>query len=668
MGNIKTDRLKPLRRQRLRISNACQACRLRKVKCDGGCPACARCQGRGKTCTYSRNSVTVEQQTKRKPPVGHAPPIRSQVPVPASPPALQAHPLETPSTIGPSSRSEHLDEDQDPDPDQNRAYYTAHGRFAGEVAAAIDVRAGLTPAATSNLVPFVDAPLFGKIDLHSPCSVLDFTTELPPRAYADRLVGIYWQHVDLVEPILDRERFFRDYETSYSRPDTLLHAGRDVWLSILNVVFALAMQRQESIPLQKRDEEGNRYFQRAWALLRPETILWKPGSLELVQCLMLMNRYLHCTNNQQKTWMTAGLAMRIAQSMCCHLPEASSAKESCNDRQLKQQVWASCVALDRCVSWSLGRSSAPSPIPLPNGTDSMPSSSSYQQGGRHTEYLAWGLELHEIGNQIQLAQTQTRNSLAARLGLPRLYQQGEYHAVAVQLDACLNKWENGLPSDWKLQNLQNVVDRTSRAERYLLHLRLLHSRIFLYRPMLARFYSTKSHTATVPAISNPPSLSDRLLRECAGMCVEAAQKVTSLIIETVEPDESMGILPWWYRIYYLHIAGTNFLAAMFVSDLFTESVSQSWHNVMSALGAHEHLSTYVQQCIRTFETLSTRILESRYPNPDGSKDVPLEEGASGFFFDDIFQDMGFDFDNFLFGTEDIIGGPALSGAATSHLG
>ena len=334
--------------------------------------ACARCQEREKRCTYSRNPVTVGQQTKRKPPVGHAPPIRSHIPVPASLPPLRAHSLEvpststtetpstdtpptdtpstdTPSTNGSSSSSEHLgeDEDVDPDPDQNRAYYNAHGLFAGEVAAAIDVRAGLAPAATSNLVPFVDAPLFGEIDLHSPYSVPDFAAGLPSRAYTDRLVGIYWQHVDPVEPILDRERFFRDYELSYSSPGALLHADRDVWLSILNAVFALAVQRQEFTPLQKRDEEGNRYFQRAWALLRPETILWKPGSLEVVQCLILMNRYLNCTNNQQKTCMTAGLAVRIAQSMCCHLPEASSAKESCNDRQLKQKVWASCVALDR---------------------------------------------------------------------------------------------------------------------------------------------------------------------------------------------------------------------------------------------------------------------------------------------------------------------------------
>ena len=176
--------------------------------------------------------------------------------------------------------------------------------------------------------------------------------------------------------------------------------------------------------------------------------------------------------------------------------------------------------------------------------------------------------------------------------------------------------------------------------------------------MLARYYSMKTHAVTTSqGTSHLPSLSDRLLQECARMCVEAAQKVTSLISETLEPDQPIGLLPWWYRIYYLHIAGTNFLAAMFASDhLFTESVSQSWHEVMSALHAHEHLSTYVSQCIRTFETLSARILGPRcLDGSSGHAPPPLEDGnnsGSFSFFDDIFPDLGFDFDNSLFGTED----------------
>jgi hypothetical protein len=153
----------------------------------------------------------------------------------------------------------------------------------------------------------------------------------------------------------------------------------------------------------------------------------------------------------------------------------------------------------------------------------------------------------------------------------------------------------------------------------------------------------KSHTAT---------LSDRLLRESAGTYVETAQKIVSLIVETLEPEEPMGLIPWWYLIYYLHIAGTNLLAAMFKSDLFTESVSQFWSAVLSALRAHEHLSTYVQQCIWTFEILSSRILDTRFPDTAADVNLTLEEGTPG-LFNNIFQDMDFDFDSFLFRTNEL---------------
>ncbi|CRG86535.1 putative transcriptional regulatory protein C757,04 [Talaromyces islandicus] len=579
--------------------------------------------------------------------------MRSHVSLPISSPAARANLLEgeleltSSSTIettpgnGESSISETLGKSEDPNPGQDQAYYAAHGRFTSEVIATIDVRAGMTPPTTSNLVPFVDAPLFGEIDLESPHGTLRSPMELPPRTYADRLVAIYWQHLEPVETILDRERFFRSYEALYTSSSALPHTDYEVWLSILNIVFALAVQRHESTPQKKREEEANNYFQRAWAVLRPEIILWKPGSIELVQCLMLMNRFLHCTNNQHKTWVTAGLAIRIAQSMCFQLPEGSLAKDSLNDRRLRQRVWVSCVALDRCVSWSLGRTLAPSLVLLPNIVDSVSLNGHHQQEERDAERLRRELEFHEIGNQIQLAQTQTRLGIATKLGLPRLYQQEEYHAVAVQLDACLNKWEINLPTHLRVQNIARIADKKTRTEGYLLHL----------RPMLARFYSLKSRTMTGET-SIPPSLSDRLLRQWAGMCIEAAQKLISLVIETLEPANPIGILPWWHRIFYLHMGGINFLAAMFEPDLFTESVSQSWQDVLSALRAHDHLSTYVQQCIRTFETLSTRILQARHSIPDASSDVPFDEGSSGSFFDDLFQTMSCDFDSFPLGVDD----------------
>jgi hypothetical protein len=121
------------------------------------------------------------------------------------------------------------------------------------------------------------------------------------------------------------------------------------------------------------------------------------------------------------------------------------------------------LTLGRCTSWALGKSTALAAIPLPNRPALLT--------GHGSDFHAWELELHEIGTHIQLAQVQSKNSMATKLGLPRLYQQDEYHAIAVQLDGCLNKWEKSLPDDWRLQNMHMIHDRRARAERYLLHFR-----------------------------------------------------------------------------------------------------------------------------------------------------------------------------------------------------
>jgi hypothetical protein len=281
--------------------------------------------------------------------------------------------------------------------------------------------------------------------------------------------------------------------------------------------------------------------------------------------------------------------------------------------------------------------------------------SSRSQDDARTAHLSRVFELHEIGNQIQLAQTQIRNRAATVLGLPRLYQQDEYHAVAVQLDDCLNKWESALPEDWKAHNLRTVGDRKLVVERYLLHLRLLHTRIFMHRPILAHFYSMRSRTATTPTGGRAPSLSDRLFRECAGLCVDSAQALASLVVDTLQPGESLGLLPWWYRIYYLHIAGTTFLAAMFVPDLYTNSVAQSWRSVISALHDHQHLSAYVQECICTFETLAARTLKPQSSEFLNNTRTPFGDDDFGFVFDDLLYDAGLDFDGFVYPTDDVVG-------------
>jgi hypothetical protein len=124
-----------------------------------------------------------------------------------------------------------------------------------------------------------------------------------------------------------------------------------------------------------------------------------------------------------------------------------------------------------------------------------------------------------------------------------------------------------------------------------------------------------------------------------------------LVVETLDTGESLGLLPWWYRVFYLHVAGMTFLAAMFVPELYTDTVAKSWRSVISALRDHQHLSVYVQQCIGTFETLSARILEPRRTKSEENTSAPFGESDFEFVFEDLLCDAGLDFDGFVFSTD-----------------
>ena len=71
---------------------------------------------------------------------------------------------------------------------------------------------------------------------------------------------------------------------------------------------------------------------------------------------------------------------------------------------------------------------------------------------------------------------------------------------------------------------------------------------------------------------------------------------------------------------------------------------------MSTLQAHEHLGPFVQQCVTTFQMLSCKIMETHHAS---GGQFPSLEGYSSTYFQEVFQDMGLEPDNFLFGREDM---------------
>lgn len=320
----------PVRTKRPKTSVACSTCRRRKVKCDGIFPACSRCQKREHlrhTCSYAPCTTSSNHG---------APPDLSRTPASLTEPSTAAFGISTSLRDVDRSLSTH-DATICGDPD-SRGFI--HG-----IKTAIETRFGLPIQKKLAPIPLLDAPLFGEnLNRMPPAnqgSLHLIDNALPPRNHADQLVDVYWQYLDPIFSILDRDRFSRSYQLLFSGGE--LDCDEKIFISTINFVFAWSIQLREKVPPSERIDVSRTFFQRGWSLLRPETIIWGPGSLELVQCLLLLGTYLSCTSNLHNAYMTVGSATRIALSIGLNLPSNDTALDSC----LRWKVWRQCVWLER---------------------------------------------------------------------------------------------------------------------------------------------------------------------------------------------------------------------------------------------------------------------------------------------------------------------------------
>lgn len=216
----------------------------------------------------------------------------------------------------------------------------------GDINAAVATRLGPPSAERPSLVATTDVPFFGVV-LRDPCkggSIQHGDNVLPLREDADHMVEIYWQYIYPLEPLVYKKTFLQTYHDLFrSTPKT----NQRIFLSTLNAIFALSTQLQASLQPEIREHTSETYFHRAWALLRPESVIWETGTLDTVQCLLLISRYLQCTNNPYRTWMVVGLAVRMAQSLGLDATEPTAVDARTDEIVLRQHVWRCCVFMDR---------------------------------------------------------------------------------------------------------------------------------------------------------------------------------------------------------------------------------------------------------------------------------------------------------------------------------
>ncbi|CZR61789.1 related to C6 transcription factor [Phialocephala subalpina] len=566
----------PLARKRQKIAVACNKCRQRKIRCDGVRPICHPCQKRkdkGVGCRFEDSEAPAEGLISRRD--ASESELYTRIP-----PAFPAESFDT----GHSAAVHGWDGVGA----MTGAIGTSEGFFGSSSASSFMKQ--IKSAVDSNLVPAGQEGLQTNINssqLRSPDQVETSQQRsklngsdcvLPLRRAADELVSVYWTLVHPLYPYIDRSRFEHDYEALWT--DLPMYMDERIFLSMLNAIFALTSQLAESMNAEARAVAAQLYFHRARGLL--DLSLWESGSLEIIQCLLLMGQYLQSSDAPHQCWMVIGHAIRVAQSLGLHLPMSRFEVQSLPERELARKIWHGCVLMDRILSMTFGRpamisKSAAKAVPLPLMVDdnflldhANVVVAPPENKPTAIAFYVKALELHEIVNDILLAlYFRDDNNQYSFSNHPESMIVG----ALLPLDQALMQWGRSLP----------------------LHLR----------------------------ISSSESLSNDIYRRQAIVSrIRAAYDLTDIVHVHFIKDGRTGLLPaWWYTVFFIYTAATVLLAArlrpVVQSNVPEYSVLRSWSQVIEVLKPLTCFGLWAKRCVIALEILFSKVslvVDDQQPN------------------------------------------------------
>ncbi|RAL14425.1 uncharacterized protein BO97DRAFT_387047 [Aspergillus homomorphus CBS 101889] len=191
---------------------------------------------------------------------------------------------------------------------------------------------------------------------------------LPPRARSDQLIGIYFQNVDPSFPLLNKTLFLSQYRYVFSKSET----PRKKWLTILNLIYAIGAKYVQLCERVWTDAVDDRTFlARALALNADQSLLGEHADLQQVQIWVLYAIYHLASAQINRAWHMAGWAARCAIALGLNLRGVSPNVDA-TSRESRTRLWWSLFNLEQLLSVMTGRtscldwrsSSIPAPFPF----------------------------------------------------------------------------------------------------------------------------------------------------------------------------------------------------------------------------------------------------------------------------------------------------------------
>lgn len=168
----------------------------------------------------------------------------------------------------------------------------------------------------------------------------------------------------------------------------------------------------------------------------------------------------------------------------------------------------------------------------------------------------------------------------------------------------LYDFQDSIPNHIKYS--QGLLESPYQRQSIVLHIRYLHLKIMLYRPVL--FPKNRDHVSNNGINRTELYMSSQ--RSISKLCVETAMDLISMISRYRSAD--ITLLPAiWYNVFYIYTAASVLLAAKLQpclqDDLDKIKFESSWKMMTELLSSYKSQSKSAARCLKVLEMMNDKI-------------------------------------------------------------
>ncbi|KAF8312877.1 hypothetical protein DL93DRAFT_2042574, partial [Clavulina sp. PMI_390] len=484
--------------QRRRVWRACEACRRKKIKCDGLEPTCSQCQASSSSsCTWvqtkdraalSRHYVQelearlIQMQglltqvgsgsdTATTAASSSTTTSATGLAKPGPPPATQSGARS--ATAAPTTADLQHDTREPELFGQLALDHNGHLRWIGGSSAMtlVDAFRNITkqstrpasfPGATTSILGAASQSNSNARNLYFPPILRSDVralpgpeqAEFPPRDLADKLVAAYFTHFHHTLPVVDSTAFLSQYRRLMD--ERRIASPSEIGFAIVVFsVFACAARFVNDPRLAPEDPEHPEggmaaiYYERAMVLYY---IGHNVTQLAHVQAFVLLASFLASINSLPQAWLLCGQAVRTAQDLGLHR-SPQHLHLTPIDKETRRKVWWCVYGLDRMLAVALGRplgiDDADCDVELPLDIDDVALPKYFASAHSPTTSLMKGFNaltcLWKIAGQV-LRSVYALDKCKGNLEQDKM---AELQASVDRLDKALTEWCDKLPTPFK---------------------------------------------------------------------------------------------------------------------------------------------------------------------------------------------------------------------------